>query len=399
MCGIYGFICKENTSSIVDRDLADFFEQGMLIGTLRGRDGFGVFTARDNAKCVETLRYPVSAATLFETPIRGAIRDTALKSVVAIGHHRAATVGGVKQSATHPHTGVSKERIVTGVHNGSLTGYNLTSHSSDSEWLYQRIADEGYKVLDTINGSFALVWMQSDDPDAVFIAKNNERPLWFATLKDDAGYLIASEHSMISWLVDRINILIKQEGKYSYFGFNDNEVTRIDLKTMERSCVHKITKVTVSYPKSYVPFESENESYYGTTYDGHHYELMQYNSYIPSHTTHKEIEAAYDMDRLGEYCSFKLLKLRPEKEGKFRATFSEIDDDGQDVGGELALCRDVGPEYASMLAEGNMIVRAKIIGLSVSKDPKDCRTIIAPPVGVWSADLNVTEELKLLVGE
>ena len=181
MCGIVGYIGKEQAAPILLEGLARL--------EYRGYDSAGICVAEngvlDVAKCKGRLK---NLAAMTEN---GAL----LHGTAGIGHTRWATHGEPNYINSHPHT--SEQGKIALVHNGIIENYVeikdfLISRGvhfcSDTdtevvaqllEYYYLISGDllgSVYKVLDRIEGAYALGILCADMPDT-FIAARKDAPL------------------------------------------------------------------------------------------------------------------------------------------------------------------------------------------------------------------------------
>lgn len=211
MCGIFGVISFERNKEYMKRK--DFMNQATIAGVLRGFDGTGVFAVPYTERNEEVLvhKKPMAGYDFVQLPKTQSIYNNIDFYKFCIGHHRAATSGGISFGATHPFT----VDHITLVHNGTLTSpyqYNKDHHKFkvDSEMIAYAIATEGYvKAIEKITGGAALVWYDSKD-DSLFAYRNKERPLFFVKIKAQETSFIASELSMLKWLCIRNGLEIEK---------------------------------------------------------------------------------------------------------------------------------------------------------------------------------------------
>ena len=116
-----------------------------------------------------------------------------------IGHNRYATQGKVNVRNAHPFL-IEDELI--GAHNGTLRNkwslLNGNRFDVDSEALYDHLYHKGlHDLLGVMNGAWALVWWDVRDGTLNFL-RNEERPLYIATLKKEDVIFWASE----KWMLD-----------------------------------------------------------------------------------------------------------------------------------------------------------------------------------------------------
>ncbi|MDI6452399.1 glutamine--fructose-6-phosphate transaminase (isomerizing) [Peloplasma aerotolerans] len=193
MCGIVGFIGNKNAKDIILNGLTKL--------EYRGYDsaGMSLYNTRyqifDIYKDVGRVQHLIDSA-----------KNSALSNI-GIGHTRWATHGKVNKENSHPHYSQSRRFII--VHNGVIENYqalksqylkysNFTS-DTDTEVIAQLIEtfSETLHVdnailttLKLLKGSYALLILDSQDPEKVYAAKYKS-PLLIG--KSDEGITIASD--------------------------------------------------------------------------------------------------------------------------------------------------------------------------------------------------------------
>ena len=163
MCGLSGFVTKSLT---FETKKANFLEQALYAGALRGQHATGLFTVNDEGHAFFAKDALPSSKFVDQEGIAKYVRGVATKTRAAVGHNRHATSGGRGYGAAHPFC----TKHVTLVHNGTLTDYHkFPDHeqaTSDSARLTQALseADPGGKdILEGVHGAYALVWFLFND--------------------------------------------------------------------------------------------------------------------------------------------------------------------------------------------------------------------------------------------
>lgn len=177
MCGIVGYIGKRNAVEV----LLD----GLRKLEYRGYDSSGIAIVKDKQITVEKAEGKL--CNLEEK-----IKDLHLNSSIGIGHTRWATHGRPSDSNAHPHTSQNGRFAV--VHNGIvenyltlketyLAGEQFTSETDTEvvahllEKFYNGNFEETViKVLDVLEGAYALVMVCADEPDQI-IACRKDSPM------------------------------------------------------------------------------------------------------------------------------------------------------------------------------------------------------------------------------
>ena len=172
MCGIVGYIGKQ--------DAVNILIDGLRKLEYRGYDSSGIAVIHDKHLTVEKA---VGKLTNLEEKIA----PLAVKGNIGIGHTRWATHGKPSDANAHPHTGEKGQMAV--VHNGIIENYlylketylageHFTSET-DTEivaHLLEKFYDGDFeqtviKVLDLIEGAYALVMVCADEPDKIIACR------------------------------------------------------------------------------------------------------------------------------------------------------------------------------------------------------------------------------------
>ena len=177
MCGIVGYIGKRNAVEV----LLD----GLRKLEYRGYDSSGIAIVNDRQITVEKAEGKL--CNLEEK-----IKELHLNSSIGIGHTRWATHGRPSDFNAHPHTSQNGRFAV--VHNGIvenyltlketyLAGEQFTSETDTEvvahllEKFYNGNFEEAVlKVLDVLEGAYALVMVCADEPDKI-IACRKDSPM------------------------------------------------------------------------------------------------------------------------------------------------------------------------------------------------------------------------------
>lgn len=189
MCGLVSLIARTN-GGFLHADMTAF-EQMLVIDTLRGKDSVGCFTKFGNGD-VRAIKHGSNPFNLFLTDEWKEFRQATInRGRFIVGHNRAATMGEVNTDNAHPFV---EDHIIL-VHNGTLRSQsNLTDKATkvDSNAIAHALVEEDdpRRVLDRIDGAFALIWYDSKK-DRLYAARNEERPL--VLLESDRHYALVSE--------------------------------------------------------------------------------------------------------------------------------------------------------------------------------------------------------------
>jgi hypothetical protein len=248
MCGIVGVINADNVYSVKRRD---YLEQALFTGTLRGVHSTGVFAVPKLSKVDEFLVYKkaIPGSDFIQMPIVRNLLMDVNKYRFIVGHHRQATVGSVSSANAHPF----QVDNITLVHNGTLTSThdlgvdNHLSIAVDSEIIAHAINKHGHEAaLPRLQGAFALVWHNAEE-DALYLYRNDQRPLHWGFSKESNSAFIASELPMLEWLCWRNDIDMDkyyEVGKHQLLKFTDG------FKPAEIKIIKPTEKKVVSIPSN-----------------------------------------------------------------------------------------------------------------------------------------------------
>ncbi len=192
MCGIIGFVGNENS--------VPFILEGLRKLEYRGYDSAGIAVYNNNEFSVIKRKGRLSV-------LEEAVEKDPISGNIGIGHTRWATHGEPSNVNSHPHLG-SKSKIAV-VHNGIIENFKPLrekleskgvkfASETDSEVIAQLaeyyykddIIDTVIKVVNALEGSYALGIMCTDEPDMI-VAVKKDNPLIVGLA--DNGNFIASD--------------------------------------------------------------------------------------------------------------------------------------------------------------------------------------------------------------
>jgi glucosamine 6-phosphate synthetase-like amidotransferase/phosphosugar isomerase protein len=210
MCGILGF--TGNVPESKWKQTYDILTALFLASEGRGQDATG-FVARH-----EPFKNPLAASTVMDKqpgPASQFVRDN--PSWRALRHRRCSTVLGHVRWATHgsPEDNRNNHPLVghSGlylVHNGVLENHRGIAEKHglelltdvDSELILRLVESAKHPAigldiaLRRVEGSMAAVVYDSPR-DALYMARDNDRPLWLLRMKDDRRWFFASTRAIL----------------------------------------------------------------------------------------------------------------------------------------------------------------------------------------------------------
>lgn len=225
MCGIVGAVDR-STSVLKSQDIFKFFEQALFADTVRGKHGTGIM-AIDNAGNLEYYKRGLAAPDFLELPkTKEILADKS--NIFLVGHNRFATHGSHTCVNTHPF----QHSHITLVHNGGISNFRSlvapAKFEVDSEAIAYAFSIKDPKdVLEELEGAYSLVWYDSVTESLNF-ARNEERPMWFGTIKDSDSLIFGSEPTMLRWLANRNDINVNkmtelEKGKWLQLPLSEKE--------------------------------------------------------------------------------------------------------------------------------------------------------------------------------
>lgn len=214
MCGIVGMFTAENMGFYgADKDQ---FKNMLIVNSLRGSHStgcFGVskFKDKNDVSIVKSVGSPY---TLFDFNKTNDFFSRMVTNFgLVVGHGRYATRGAIDAPNAHPF----REGNITLVHNGVISNYFQLRDSKkhegievDSQLIARLFAEEGaINVLPRIAGAYTFVWFDSDT-GLLNIAKNDQRPLFFAEHSKKETLVFASEAETLDWHATRHKVEIDE---------------------------------------------------------------------------------------------------------------------------------------------------------------------------------------------
>lgn len=208
MCGLIGLASNEGWQGATDRK--EFMRDGLCMSSLRGSHSTGIALVpkepgKEDAVIYKRAMHPFDFVDTKKF-------DKSLmwieKHRHVLGHTRFATVGKINQETAHP---FHFDGIFM-VHNGTLVDWRKLvpdeQFISDSEMLCYLLSTVGpYETFKQIEGAWAVVWSDTET-GKLHLARNAERSLSFATIKDQDTIVFASEGGMLKWCAQRVGLPI-----------------------------------------------------------------------------------------------------------------------------------------------------------------------------------------------
>jgi len=233
MCGIIGYIGKNNASSIILEGLKNL--------EYRGYDSVGVAFITPEGVVVKKDKGKVEE-------VHEKLNFLEHETNLAIGHTRWATHGKVSKENAHPHTDCDSKIAI--VHNGIIENYqelkeNLISSGhifkseTDSEVISHLIEEELKKgknfeeaccfAFNKLKGTFAVLAVKEDEHKIIAVRRGSPLVLGIA----DHGYFAASDipaflqHTkQVIYLYDYDFVILDSEPKI--FNIQEGKLTRVE---------------------------------------------------------------------------------------------------------------------------------------------------------------------------
>lgn len=234
MCGIVGIVSHTNGK--------DILINGLKRLEYRGYDSAGIFLA-DKKELYKAVGPLVNLEKKVPENTFGTL---------GVGHTRWATHGKATENNAHPHTSQSGRFVL--VHNGVLENYlelketylkNDTFYGeTDSEvavHLVEHFANTGLdtfqafkKALEVIEGSYAFVLIDNEQPDRLYAAKNKS-PMLIGLLENgnavasDAIALLDQTQTFLE--VHDLEMAVLTKDTVQLFDLSGNEINRASFET------------------------------------------------------------------------------------------------------------------------------------------------------------------------
>lgn len=189
MCGIFGIIGDVPDKFVLVR-------RGLIFCETRGRDASGVWS-----KETGIIKRPVPGTILANKDEIVSKRDIWQKQKLIIGHARAATCGSPDNNGNnHP---LETENWIL-VHNGIVTADEVWKREPksevDSHLILQHIEKYGFKGLENISGSMAILLVNKNSGE--LFAYRHGNPLWH--ILANGGAVLASTGHILSEMLKGI---------------------------------------------------------------------------------------------------------------------------------------------------------------------------------------------------
>ena len=235
MCGIFGYVSKNNIKAI------PIILDGLRRLEYRGYDSSGIAAITQRGVF---LRKKSGRISELEKVI-----DQNIESNAAIGHTRWATHGEPTDRNSHPHFSCDKKIHL--VHNGIIENFKelkgrliISGHKfrsdTDTEVVAHLIEDFERKgtsfeesvrlALKSITGTYALAIIHAKHPGKIIVARNSS-PLLIG-FSDDAKY-VASDASAI--LPYTRKVIYLEDGELAILTPSDFRIATLDRETVERN--------------------------------------------------------------------------------------------------------------------------------------------------------------------
>ena len=191
MCGLVGL-----AGDIAFKE-EKVFKDLLMLDVIRGKHSTGVASLHKVGQAWETSIFKEKLNAVDFMDRQEFISLMGKKHSILLGHNRWATRGAIIKENAHP---FEFEHIV-GAHNGSLnstTGlHEQTKYAVDSQAAFSELNENGVATLwGKLNGAAALSWIDKRDNTINFL-RNDERPLWIATINKGKTLVWASEFWML----------------------------------------------------------------------------------------------------------------------------------------------------------------------------------------------------------
>jgi len=263
MCGIVGYLGKQNTKEILLDGLKEL--------EYRGYDSAGIAVLSDgdfsSFKAVGKL-------VNLEEKTKEFVTD---KFAAGIGHTRWATHGKPTELNAHPHVGSSSYVV----HNGIIENYaelkksllekgivflsqtdtEVIVHQFEQNQKHSKNSFEAFKkTISELKGAYAILLVTKGEDDTIFFAKNGS-PMLVGVNKENEKYFASSDAPLIGHCSD---VSYFEDGDYGYV--TANEIIIYDVHGVQKKPTFtKLSTNKLSAQKDGYRFFMEKEIYEQST--------------------------------------------------------------------------------------------------------------------------------------
>jgi glutamine---fructose-6-phosphate transaminase (isomerizing) len=196
MCGIIGYIGKQNATSIL--------MEGLKKESYRGYDSSGIAVIQNRGPVL------VRAVGKIEN-LESKLEKQTIEGGIGIGHTRWATHGGVTEKNAHPHCDCKKNIFV--VHNGIIENFRLLKKNLEKEghkftsetdtevlahliehFFKGNLEDAVRQALKLVRGAYGIAVIARDDPGKIVAARLSS-PIVLSV--NGSGSFVASDPAAI----------------------------------------------------------------------------------------------------------------------------------------------------------------------------------------------------------
>lgn len=259
MCGIAAVLNSEKTDV---KGLPALMRDLLVVTQVRGMDSTGMYQMKSDRDLV-SYKKAIDGSTFTQLPKATTMINHTGYAYATVAHCRKATTGGIKDLIAHPFMHETNDNVPDFgfVHNGTLDTWDKVEYSSDTEYLANKIFVEGTKGFDALPGSWACIWTDLTE-DNTYVARNDQRTLFYALLKDKNVMIIASEVGTISWLADRNDLVLEDDAIYAFEEYQAYCIPVDDVRAFTKEAILKpVLKNAATYKHGYNYHGNSNGSY------------------------------------------------------------------------------------------------------------------------------------------
>jgi len=223
MCGLVGFSRFEGGQVYIDKITSLLYINSLT----RGKDATGMYTTPSGV-----IKMAKDATDFIELGYKH--RDLFIKYLndtnIFIGHVRQKTTGEKTDNNAHPF----KFGNFVGAHNGVVRNYSglikegdKFKYDVDSMVIFSRLSqDNNYTVLEEMDADAALIFHNTEDPNSIYVYRNDARPLFKGKIENSGLYFSSIQQSLI--LIGCTNIEeVKPNYVYKYTNGIYHSATKI----------------------------------------------------------------------------------------------------------------------------------------------------------------------------